>query len=457
MRRSCRTSFAQIAAGLFCLSVPLNAQRVDPAKCLNARQAAKDKHDDAMAELNKKMVDIDNEYTKAMIGCTGKPDSCLQPARDRRQQQSIKVQQEKSDESARDAKVAIDINRNECAARGPATAPSESEGRILATGDSSRLFKLGAEMNVIADDLAQAAQGNAGEEFLKGLADWAKGTIDMLSQKPGVPLQQMAQSIVDYLTNDNAANHAALLKAATQAVKEFEQNPARFIGQNLPNTLPAPGVLGKIPALRQLANVEKAAGRIKAINTAERVFQNSMTQMLDEDRKFGAAVGATPCFAENACFATARANAELFKTGGPLGNGTPVRINVNALEQKNMARTSEQIVKNLLPDGQRFSPRNPQSFTAEQLAQIAQGSPISVNSPRQILGILQNEGVGSQGLVFVQYHPVATPKPGALLGHVMNAERPGNAPGYFIDKTTPGVPPVLDQARVRALWFFPMQ
>ena len=459
MRRSCRSSFAHITVGLFCNSVPLNAQRADPVKCQNARQAEKDKHDDADAELHKKIVDVNNEYNKAVLACPKISGSnpCLKSTGDNRQQKMVAIQQAQSDEQARDEKAYIDINRNECAARGnSATAPADSEGRILATGDSARLFKLGAEMRVIADDLAQAAQGNAGEEFLKGLADWAKGTIDMLAQKPGVPLQQMAQSIVDYLTNDNAANHAALLKSAEQAVKEFEQNPARFIGQNLPNSLPGPGVLGKIPALRQMANVEKAAARIKAISTAEKVFDKAITEMVDDNRRWGAGTS-KGCFGTDVCFTTARTEAEMFRTGGPLGNNTPVGINVyqNGSGQ-NMSKLRSEITRNLEPVGKSFNPRNAGTFTTEQLAEIAKGNPIRVFSPNEVQQMLQKEGVGSQGLLFAQYHPTPNPKTGQIFNHVMNVEKPGLAPATFIDKTTPGVAPVLDRDRVKGLFFFPM-
>lgn len=120
------------------------------------------------------------------------------------------------------------------------------------------MFKLGAEMNVIADELHTTTAGNPGAEFVGGLADWAGETLQFLSQRPGVPLQQMAQSLADYLTNDNTDNHRQLRAAAEQALKEFKANPSRFIGKNLPNVLPAGG-LNRAGALRQINAVEKAA------------------------------------------------------------------------------------------------------------------------------------------------------------------------------------------------------
>ena len=45
------------------------------------------------------------------------------------------IAQEKSDENARDTKVAIDINRNECADRGSPLPPAENDGRIAPVHD----------------------------------------------------------------------------------------------------------------------------------------------------------------------------------------------------------------------------------------------------------------------------------------------------------------------------------
>ena len=455
-----RSSLVRIAAGLLSCSAVLSAQ-VSP-ECERARHDEEERHRDAQAEISKRQVDNSNEYNKKLIGCRNS-DSCRKDAREERDVKQIKISQDASDENATYSKNLIDIGRGRCNTRpsaGPtsASAPADKESPILASGDQQRLFKLGAEMNTIADEVAQDAQGNSGAEFLKGLADWADGTLKMLAQKPGVPVQQQAQAIIDYLTNDNAANHRVLLQAAQQAEREFEKNPARFVGQNLPNALPTPGLgtLAKIPALRQLAAVENAANRIKSIASSRRAFSRTITNTLAENKQWGRTVGVNECFADNACFPTARAEAEMFRTDGPLNNGTPVTIRVHALETRNMVKTSAQITKNLSPVGANFTPRNPGTFTADQLAQIAQGNPISVKSPAHIAQLLESEGVGSQGLVFVGYSPTSAHVAGSPLGHVMNVEKPTRAPAQFIDKTTPGKAPVLDRNRVSELWFFPM-
>lgn len=121
-----------------------------------------------------------------------------------------------------------------------------------------------------------------------------------------------------------------------------------------------------------------------------------------------------------------------------------------------MSKLRSEITKNLEPVGKSFNPRNAGTFTTEQLAEIAKGNPIRVFSPNEVQQMLQKEGVGSQGLLFVQYHPTPNPKAGQIFNHVMNVEKPGLAPATFIDKTTPGVAPVLDRDRVKGLFFFPM-
>jgi hypothetical protein len=70
-----------------------------------------------------------------------------------------------------------------------------------------QVHQLSAQIDAAAENVSGAV-----DEFFKGVLDWASQTLQLLAQKPGEPLNQLAQGIVSYLTNDNAANHAALRK-----------------------------------------------------------------------------------------------------------------------------------------------------------------------------------------------------------------------------------------------------
>jgi hypothetical protein len=265
----------------------------------------------------------------------------------------------------------------------------------------------------------------------------------------------MAKGFIDYLTNDNASNHKALQAAAQQAVKEFQQNPARFLGKNLPDLLPTPtGGFNKAKALERIAKVEKAANRIKQVAQAEKKVTNAYNNVIKQNQKFGAGTASKKCFATNACFVQSLGEAELYKTGGPLGNGSGWKI--QGTYGTDMTHTPEQIFERLKPYGEGFAPRRVGTYNPEQLDMIWKGEPIPMNGPDDIAKIVQREGVGSQGIVFVEMEPGVGQKPGDPLGHAFNV-RNENGTVKFVDTTNPGMDPLFLSPVVRNWFFFPIQ
>lgn len=474
MRPVLRRAHLVRALLLIPMARPLVAQ-TDGRACSEAIRAELKQHADILAEINKRVVDVNNQFNKNVRACSvGRPTAeefraCREAAGDKREAAMQPTHDARSDEMARHAKANIDLNRGQCTSQATAkpappssdrsSPPPERESPILATDESARVFKLGAEMNVLADEMHTTTDGNPGAEFLGGLADWASETLQFLSQRPGVPLQQMAQSLVTYLTNDNANNHQQLRVAAEQALREFQTNPARFIGRNLPDVLPTGG-LGRAGALRQINAVEKAAERVRRVVTERRQVKGSIERTLRQNRRYGAGTPPQPCFAANACFPGALAEADLFKANGGVGDGIGVRGVYPDVRPggfgDDMAHTSEQVLKRLEPRGKSYVPRSPGSFTAEQLEMIWRGQPIPMQSMQDIERLLVREGVGSQGLVFVDYQPLIMPGMTVnLRGHVFNAQNL-NGTIRFVDHTEPGRRAVVQASQINRLFFFPM-
>lgn len=323
---------------------------------------------------------------------------------------------------------------------------------ILTPQGRKLLFQLGAEMNEIAKE--QGGHSDAGSEFLGGLADWAGETIQFLAQKPGAPVEQTAKGIMDYLTNDNAANHRALRSAAEEAVRDFKKNPARFLGKNLPDLLPTPGsATNKARALQRISQVEKGAGRIKRMAASEKKLEGFYKKVGPPAEGYGTKVQEHACFAINSCVDEALAEAQLFKTGGPIGDGTPWKITgVRGLETPkfpdapsgrppltpdspnwpkgmsydpnqpllDLRHTPDQLYAKLKPYGDNFAPKRPGTYNPEQLDMIWNGRPIPMEGPEHIAKLLEREGIGSQGLVIAEYK---RPQ-GNVSGHVINFQNP---------------------------------
>ncbi|MDF0645787.1 MAG: hypothetical protein P0111_17305 [Nitrospira sp.] len=350
---------------------------------------------------------------------------------------------------------------------------------ILTPQGRKLLFQLSAEMNEIAKD--QAGHSDPGSEFLGGLAEWAGETLQLLAQKPGAPVEQMAKGIMDYLTNDNAANHAALRAAAEQAVREFQENPARFLGKNLPDVLPTPGsAANKARALQRVSQAEKAAARIKRMADAKNKLKEFYKKVGPPGQGYGPDARIRACSAINSCVDKALAEAQLFKTGGPIGDGTPWDIvGVHNLQTPkfpdapsgrppltpdspnwpkgrpydpnqpllDLHHTREQLYAKLKPYGDGFKPRQTGTYNPEQLDMIWNGEPIPMKGPEHIATILEREGVGSQGLVMVE---LKRPQ-GDVAGHVVNFQNP-NGKVTVVDRTRLRI----DSSEVENWFFFPI-
>jgi hypothetical protein len=247
-------------------------------------------------------------------------------------------------------------------------------------------------------DAAARGLGAAASEFLGGVLDWAKATLDFLAQKPGEPLNQIAQGIVSYLTNDNAANHAMLRGQAEEAVRQFQQNPARFTGQLVPNLLPLP----RAQALAQLARVEAAGSRALAVAANQQRFASAYNRILaSAERRGPGAVGiSTPgdaCFAQNACFPTAMAQDLLWRSEQPY-----VIQGAQAVLTNDLRTTAEQAFAALRQhNAPGFAPRKPGLFTPPELDTIWQGIPLEADLDR-MTGWLRANGEGSQAIVLAE-------------------------------------------------------
>lgn len=154
---------------------------------------------------------------------------------------------------------------------GPAGAPQMQP-------DAAQLQPLQKQLEQILKDAA-AGGFAATDQFFGGMVQAVDDNIKFLSQEPGVPAQQMGNAIWGYLTNDNASNHEQLLKAAKQAVQDFQQNPAHFIGYQAGNAAfneatgglasAAGGATQQLTArARAIAQAEKAANRLIEMNEA---------------------------------------------------------------------------------------------------------------------------------------------------------------------------------------------
>jgi len=160
----------------------------------------------------------------------------------------------------------------------PEGTPGNIPGAPAIQPDAAPLQPLQAQLDKVLSDAARNGLA-ATDQFFGGMAEAVNDNVKFLMQKPGVPAQQMGKAIWDYLTNDNAKNHEQLLQGAKQAVQDFQQNPARFLGNQAGNLAVseatggaaklAGGVMKQLAGRAQaIAQAEKAATRLIAMNDA---------------------------------------------------------------------------------------------------------------------------------------------------------------------------------------------
>ncbi len=324
---------------------------------------------------------------------------------------------EQLNQLAEQARYAVEPQRGQILDQINATAKERSQVQrqldactrevIDSTHRSTLLLKTGAVEEVtlppeefasttqMADQLGEVAQRGAVGELFTGIAEWGQENLQFLAQKPGVPLNQMAEGIVKYLTNNNSANHAALRAAAEQAVQEFQKNPARFIGKNLPNLVPMP----KAKALAQLARVKSGTQRVLNVSAAEQRFASAYKGSLSA--KVGTDAVGDACLATNACVPKAVAQDILWRSEQPY-----VIKGVKVTDKLDLAMEPDEIYALLQKhSGETFAPRNPNLYTPEQLDLIRQGIPLE-GSLDDIGDWLRKNGEGSQGIVFAEFHPI---------------------------------------------------
>ncbi len=345
----------------------------------------------------------------------------------------------KLDALAEQARMAVEPERRQILDQINATARERTQVQraldactrevIDSTRRSSLLLKTGAVEEVkltpdefasttrMAEQLGEVADGSALGEFFGGIAEWGQETLNFLAQKPGVPLNQMAEGIVKYLTNDNAANHAQLRASAEEAVRQFQQNPARFLGKNVPNLAPLP----KAGALAQLGKVKAAGQRVLNVARAEQQFAKAYNGARMSG-KVGTEAAKDACFASNACVRKAVAQDLLWRSEQPY-----VIKGVKISDRPDLAMEPPEIYEVLKKhSGDSFVPRNPDLYTPDQLNLIREGVPIQ-GGLEDIVGWLKGGGEGSQGIVFAEFHDIPELGLKDLGGHAWNMRFEKNA------------------------------
>jgi hypothetical protein len=267
------------------------------------------------------------------------------------------------------------------------------------------MLQLAAQMGAIA---RQA--GTAVDHFTAGLADWANGTLTFLAQKPGVPVSQAAQAIVKYLTSNTNENHAKLQAMAEKAVEAYQKDPARFLGQNLPNLLPLP----KLKALQQIAGIEKGTQEIATVAKAEQEFAKDMASTsVASEEKFAKSIGSggapTDAFSRNACFKTALAQDHLWAAGESFRIKGVYNLGADDLLINRFS--AWRALKTKFPNAGSSSPL----FTAGQAFRLDRGVPINatMDEIKQYL-----ERPGSRGLIVAS-------APYIEFDHMFNARNDG--------------------------------
>lgn len=108
---------------LFLLMARPVVAQTDARACDEARRAERTQHADNLAAINKRVVDVNNQYNKDHRACSvGRPSSsqaqsCRRAAMDKRETAIQPVHDARSDEMARHTKANIDIVRGACTSR----------------------------------------------------------------------------------------------------------------------------------------------------------------------------------------------------------------------------------------------------------------------------------------------------------------------------------------------------
>jgi hypothetical protein len=353
---------------------------------------------------------------------------------------------------------------------------------------NNAMYQLAAEIDAIRNKPLENMLA-AADSLFKGLLDWASGTLNFLAQPRGDFGQFGApmQSIIDYLVNHKPTSFQDQYKKMQAAVQQYQQNPARFIGQQIPNLIPG----GK--ATEEMTAMGNAARKLATLNAEAKQFAPFAERLVtptklpplkvepppltggsrgsflppagSPDRIPPPDVGNGPlrprsgmpptCF-ENQCWRNVQAVDTYWKTGvwkEPTPRGYPYVEELNDLPTPRVIVTQElkrgpggganALDPRLGPDGQLN-----QSF----------GIPTE-SSHAEIENIMRNLPPGSQGYAFIDW-AITVGNDVAKGNHVVNVRTLQNNAVEFFDRATQhvaGLQGAVDPqmwANARRVYFF---
>lgn len=375
--------------------------------CKDAQAAEYHRLDGVLKELSKEKTDTETEYRNQILMCEGGNPDCVATAGKEYRQKLGEIKEKEDNEKAVHKKKMDEIltqceqqlaskkdeptpliDEPKPSLKEPLKGhiyyncdPNEGVGQNVSPDMYQQLMQLAKEMDRISTGIAD--QGVlASDEFFQGLVEWVSETATFLAQQPGVPAQQIVQTITDYLLNSNEENHRILYKAAENALHEAKKNPARFCGKNLPNVLPTAAAAAKLRMTKRL---------IDGSEVAKDVFKTSSD--FSGAKCYG---GAEDCFWKSMASATGD-NSYLLRTKAALKEEVYDHL------KKRFGGSSAK------------DPLTPPERRASDLKSMVEGVPIPV-TPDEFVDILNSAPDNYKALVFVDNGPGTT-------GHVFEVAK----------------------------------
>ena len=301
----------------------------------------------------------------------------------------------------------------------PAPEPPCSDAAPAAM--QSRLASIAQQMDAIKNEAGNSGM-EAIEQFYRGMADMVGTNARFLAQKPGEPAQQISEAVLNYMTADHNANDAQLRQAAVDAVRQFRQNPAYFLGQNVLSVIPAAGCAAKATSRLKLFNrVTAAAKRLQKFSEAEDEFAKgtgSAPWCSGGDQKAynpGGAFEINPFAEQKNCVPASIAGAQKSLTGKPL-----TADDIRPVWQDKAS--SRQEVMDLLRKN--FGHIDITDLDEDRMALQREGDLLKVAGRSQIESELSQNGRGALILT----------TDGAGNSHMFRAENIGGTVRYFDDQ-----------------------
>lgn len=444
------------------LAAPALAQSESAAlrACADQRRQSTQEAD---AEKRKQQTDAVARHKIALRNC-GNDAACKSAATRTYHDEQREIANRYTEAAAAIRKVEIDCQQAARSGRGAAPAAASRD----------EMIRLRAELNEILQAPSLNPLAAAGE-FFRGLLDWAAGTLQVMADRPGRPVE----ALVDYLVNHRPESFAQQFERGERALREFQDNPAYFLGKNAPNFVPMPAPQAAAASSRMV----NAGRRLTQLNAEANRFAPVGRQLLTPTRNLPRAPldigppplagpgsvrppmrgrgldpppygnsapsprsGIPPTCYENQCFKNTQAVADYWETGQwvePSPRGYPL-----AEELSDLPTISERVIQDLRHRYGGARAKDPFHGDHGQLAHSL-GIPVSATkeSIEQALG---KAGPGAQGRVFVQWERQV----GSDVlrgGHVVNVRAlPGGGVEFF-DRATQGVAHLLGAVEP-ALW-----